>query len=158
MFVYCETIAKLRPKVAILENVKGIVIGNARKYAIGIMERLQEIGYDVQIFLLNSATMGVPQSRERVFFIARRKDLNFPPLVLNFDEKPIPFGEIVDRKSTTHKSLIPSIEVRLPFAQEGEYCFKYADMRYRNLKTINAFFSEQIKLQWSESNNELNAS
>ena len=53
MFVYCETIAKLRPKVAILENVKGIVIGNARKYAIGIMERLQEIGYDVQIFLLN---------------------------------------------------------------------------------------------------------
>lgn len=144
VFIYCETIAKLRPKVAILENVKGIVIGNARKYAIGIVERLQEIGYDVQIFSLNSATMGVPQSRERVFFIARRKDLNFPPLVLNFDEKPIPFGEIVDRKSTTHEPLIPSIEVRLPFVQEGEYCFKYADMRYRNLKTINAFFSTQI--------------
>ena len=99
-----------------MENVKGIVIGNARKYAIGIMERLQEIGYDVQIFLLNSATMGVPQS----FFIARRKDLNFPPLKLHFEEKPIPFGEIVDRKSTTHKPLIPSIEMRLPFVQEGE--------------------------------------
>ena len=33
-------------------------------------------------------------------------------LKLDFDEKPIPFGEIVDRKSTTHKPLIPSIEVR----------------------------------------------
>ena len=27
---------------------------------------------------------------------------------------------------------------------EGESCFKYADMRYRNLKIINAFFSTQI--------------
>ena len=54
------------------------------------------------------------------------------------------FGKIVDRKSTTHKPLIPSIEVWLPFVQEGESCFKYADMRYRNLKTINAFFSTQI--------------
>ena len=31
-----------------------------------------------------------------------------------------------------------------PIVQEGESCFKYADMRYRNLKTINAFFSTQI--------------
>ena len=36
------------------------------------------------------------------------------------------FGEIVDRKSTTHKPLIPSIEVWLPFVQEGEY---YLNMR-----------------------------
>ena len=144
VFVYCDTIAKLHPKVAILENVSGIVAGNAKKYSIEIVERLNQIGYDVQIFQLNAATMGVPQARERVFFIARRRDLNFPPLKLHFDEKPIPFGEIVDRKSTTHEPLIPSIEVRLPFVQEGESCFKYADMRYRNLKTINAFFSTQI--------------
>lgn len=48
---------------------------------------------------------------------------NCPPLKLDFDEKPIPFGEIVDRKSTTHEPLIPSIEVRLPFVQEGESLF-----------------------------------
>ena len=41
-------------------------------------------------------------------------------------------------------SSTPSIEVRLPFVQEGESCFKYADMRCHNLKTINAFFSTQI--------------
>lgn len=48
---------------------------------------------------------------------------NCSPLKLDFDEKPIPFGEIVDRKSTTHEPLIPSIEVRLPFVQEGESLF-----------------------------------
>ena len=31
----------------------------------------------------------------------------------------------------------------MPFVQEGEY-YLNADMRYRNLKTINAFFSTQI--------------
>lgn len=144
VFVYCDTIAKLRPKVAILENVKGIISGMAKKYSIDIIERLNSIGYDVQVFCLNAATMGVPQARERVFFIARRRDLNFTPLVLNFNEKPIPFGEIADKNSTTHKPLIPSIIARLPFLNKGELSLKYADARYRELSTLNAFFSTCI--------------
>ena len=36
--------------------------------------------------------MGVPQKRERVFFIARRNDLLLEDLQLNFDEKPISVG------------------------------------------------------------------
>lgn len=144
VFIYCDTIKKLMPKVAILENVSGIIAGRAKKYAIEIVERLNEFGYDVQIFQLNAATMGVPQSRERVFFIARRKDLNLKPLTLNFNEKPVIFGKIADKGSTTHKPFIKSIEARMPFVKEGEVNFKYADVRYRNLKTYNAFFSSQI--------------
>ncbi len=37
VYVYCDTINKLKPKVAILENVPGIVAGKAKKYAIGIV-------------------------------------------------------------------------------------------------------------------------
>lgn len=144
VFVYCDTIAKLRPKVAILENVPGIIAGRAKAYAISIVERLNKIGYEVQIFSLNAATMGVPQARERIFFIARRKGLNFKPLTLNFNEKPIPFEEIADKGSTTHKSLWPSVIARLPFVEKGEPCLKYADARYRKLSTLNAFFSTQI--------------
>lgn len=144
VFVYCDTIAKLRPKVAILENVPGIISGRAKAYAIEIVERLNNIGYDVQIFSLNTATMGVPQARERVFFIARRKDLGFPPLVLNFNEKPIPFGAIADKGSTTHKPLWPSVKARLPFVEKGEGSLRYADARYRNLQTLNAFFSVRL--------------
>ena len=144
VFVYCDTIAKLHPKVAILENVSGIIAGNAKKYSIEIVERLNQIGYDVQIFQLNAATMGVPQSRQRVFFITRRKDLKLKPLILNFNEKPIPFGAIADKGSNTHKPLIKSLEARLPFVEKGDINFKYADARYRNLKTYNAFFSSQI--------------
>ena len=93
VFTYVDTIAKLRPKVAILENVKGIIAGNAKVYAKEIVKRLRGHGYTVQVFLLNAATMGVPQMRERVFFIARQ-DASWPDLVLKFEEPPIPFGQV----------------------------------------------------------------
>jgi DNA (cytosine-5)-methyltransferase 1 len=100
VFVYCDTIAKLKPKVCLLENVPGLVKGNGKAYAKEIFRRITEIGYRVQVFLLNGATMGVPQTRERVFFIGLRKDFHLPKLVLNFNEDPILFGKIMDRTET----------------------------------------------------------
>lgn len=144
VFVYCDTIEKLRPKVALLENVPGIVAGRAKGYAIGIYERLEKLGYHVQVFQLNGATMGVPQARERVFFIARRKDLNYKPLELSFNEPPITFGKVVDKGSTTHKPLWPSIVVRWPYLERGDQNLKFADAKYRNKTTYNAFFSTSV--------------
>ena len=94
VFVYIETINKLRPKVAILENVKGMIAGNAKAYVKEANRRLNDYGYNVQIFLLNAASMGVPQKRERVFFVCSKKELNYPKLKLSFNEKAIPFREV----------------------------------------------------------------
>jgi DNA (cytosine-5)-methyltransferase 1 len=96
VFVYCDTIEKLKPKVCLLENVSGLVKGNGKVYAKEICKRITEIGYRVQVFLLNASTMGVPQKRERCFFIGLRNDLKFQKLVLNFDESPILFKQIKD--------------------------------------------------------------
>lgn len=95
VFIYCDTIAKLKPKCCLLENVSGLVKGNAKSYAKRIVKRLNEIGYDVQVFLLNAATMGVPQARQRVFFIGHRKEFDLPKLELKFNEAPIYFGEFM---------------------------------------------------------------
>lgn len=92
VFVYVDTIAKLKPKVCLLENVKGIIQGNAKYYSKQIVARMQAAGYRVQVFLLNAASMGVPQKRERVFFIGLRNDFKLPELVLKFDEKAVTFG------------------------------------------------------------------
>lgn len=91
-FVFLDTVEKLRPRVVIAENVTGLLKGNARGYVNMIVKRFKELGYDVQIFSLNSATMDVPQARPRVFFIANR--CGFPKLKLNFNYDPIPFGEV----------------------------------------------------------------
>lgn len=96
VFVYCDTIAKLRPKVCLLENVSGLVKGNGKVYAKEIVRKLQGIGYNTQVFLLNAATMGVPQRRERVFFIGLRSDYKLPKLSLEFNEEPVLFRDIKD--------------------------------------------------------------
>lgn len=98
-FDFIELARKLQPKVVIAENVKGMLQGNAKGYVKQIVNLFNVAGYDVQLFLLNAATMGVPQKRERVFFICKRKDLKFPDLKLGFNQKPIPFKEIETLKT-----------------------------------------------------------
>ncbi|WP_145047875.1 DNA cytosine methyltransferase [Paenibacillus xylanexedens] len=93
-FEFLAVVEKLQPRVVVAENVRGMVIGKARGFVSMVISRFREIGYRVQLFLLNSATMGVPQKRERVFFIAVREDMSFPPLRLEFDEKPVLYGDI----------------------------------------------------------------
>jgi DNA (cytosine-5)-methyltransferase 1 len=94
VFVYCDTIIKLQPKVFILENVTGIIKGNAKAYSKKIVEKMTATGYSVQVFCLNAATMGVPQMRERVFFIGSKATLGLPRLSLAFSEPPITYGMI----------------------------------------------------------------
>ena len=103
VFVYIDTIVKLKPKVCLLENVKGIIQGNAKNYSREIVKRLNEIGYNIQVFCLNAATMGVPQKRERVFFIGHLKEYKLPKLILDFKEEPILFGEIEDKTDLFEK-------------------------------------------------------
>jgi len=88
-FHYIELAHKLRPKVIIAENVKGMLAGNAKGYIKQINGLFKAAGYNVQLFLLNGATMGLPQKRERVFFVCSRNDLNFPKLKISFNEPSI---------------------------------------------------------------------
>lgn len=101
-FDYIETAKKLKPKVVVAENVKGMLVGNAKGYVKQIVNEYKKIGYDVQIFLLNAAFMGVPQRRERVFFIANRlgKKIN-----LNFNEKPIVSKDVLSWSTCKGKVL-----------------------------------------------------
>jgi len=92
-FDYLELLNRLKPKVAIAENVKGMISGNAKGYTKMVMNRFREIGYRPQLFLLNSADCGVPQRRERVFFVAIRSDINAPPLKLAPKHRWIAAGE-----------------------------------------------------------------
>lgn len=116
-----DLVKKLQPKVAIHENVKGLLIGDAKKYISKIYQKLSEAGYYTKHFLLDASKMGVPQRRERVFFISVRKDIAknildykidlFEPqlkLEMNFNERPIKFEEfyqpnVIDRKVSSGK-------------------------------------------------------
>lgn len=101
-FVFIETVNKLQPKCVVMENVEGLLLGEAWTYVQRIYKELKEIGYDVKHYLCKGEKMGVPQTRHRVFFIAFRQDIefNFDRLDMYFNYEPIPYGAI---KSGTGK-------------------------------------------------------
>jgi DNA (cytosine-5)-methyltransferase 1 len=105
-FDYLDLVDRLRPKVAIAENVKGMLIGNAKGYTKMVMARFKEIGYRPQLFLLNGADCGVPQRRERVFFVAVRDDIDAPPLKLAPTHRWISAGE-----ATADLQVLTDVEV-----------------------------------------------
>lgn len=92
-FDYLNLVERLKPKVAIAENVKGMILGNAKGYTKLVMQRFREIGYRPQLFLVNAADCGVPQRRERVFFCAVRDDIDVPKLALAPKHRWISAGE-----------------------------------------------------------------
>lgn len=94
LFVFIDTVEKLKPKVAIMENVEGLMLGNAWKYVQQIYKRFNEIGYKVKHWLLKGETMGVPQTRHRVFFVATRLDFDLDIVNLVFNYEPIVFSKI----------------------------------------------------------------
>lgn len=108
-FDFIDLSKELQPKVVIAENVKGLLLGNAKEYVIKIYKAFDEAGYYCQHWLLDASKMGVPQRRERVFFIALRKDLAepfmaqkdmftfAPDLKLEFKEAEILFEEIEEK-------------------------------------------------------------
>lgn len=142
-FYFIEVARKLQPKVIVAENVKGLLLGNAKGYVNEIIKAFDLAGYKVQIFLLNASRMGVPQKRERVFFIAHRKDLDYPKIKMEFNEKPILFGEVRSEKGkevTGKKSL-----EYLQYMKCGDKDF--ADIRMR-LHGKHSNFS--MKIVWDK--------
>jgi DNA (cytosine-5)-methyltransferase 1 len=74
-FDFIDLAKELQPKVVVAENVKGLLQGEAKQYVRRIYKEFDEAGYYCQHWLLDASEMGVPQRRERVFFICLRKDL-----------------------------------------------------------------------------------
>lgn len=123
-FDFIDVAEKLQPKVVVAENVKGLIQGSARGYVKQIFKRFKEAGYQCQLFLLNSAAMGVPQKRERTFFIANR--IGAPKLKLEFKEKPISvknaFHGLI---RTDHRKLTDFTKKLWDQAAPGENMAKY---------------------------------
>jgi len=138
-FDFIDLAKELQPKVVIAENVKGLLLGNAKSYVIQIYKEFDKAGYYCQHFLLDASDMGIPQKRERVFFIAFRKDLavNFlhkadfftltPKIEMEFKEPKIPFSKIFH--DYTDRPLSPHYMKFWEERKNGDLDFSYASGR-----------------------------
>lgn len=127
-------VKKIRPKVVVFENVRGLlstknVTGN---YLIDdICEILSNIdnglGYNVTWKLLLSSDFEVPQNRNRVFIVGVRKDLNvtfkFPAPIINPDASKLLVGNILKGleglPNQEYWELSPQQKTMIPYIKEG---------------------------------------
>ena len=95
-FIFIDTAAKLNPKCIVMENVEGLILGEAWAYVQRIYSHFKEIGYTVKHWLLKGEQMGIPQARNRVFFVAVRNDVDFDleRLDMAFNYEPVTYGDI----------------------------------------------------------------
>lgn len=71
-FALCQLIEAKRPRLLLLENVKGLLTHDNGRTFLRILRELDGLGYDAQWQVLNSRCW-VPQNRERVFILAHRR-------------------------------------------------------------------------------------
>lgn len=124
-FDFIAVAEKLKPKVVIAENVKGLIQGNAKGYVKQIFAGFRAAGYTTQLFLLNAAAMGVPQRRERTVFVAVREDIG-RKVKFEFCEKQIPLSEAF--QGITEKGKDMQHSVYFPYwkkAKPGEGISEY---------------------------------
>jgi len=110
-----------QPRAVVMENVPGMLSHGGRNVADDVAADLASRGYHVGYAILNAVWYGVPQYRERLFFIGIRQDLGSAPHM----------------PATTHSASLPSgyvkqvtaVPMPLPFVQHFELPVRVNDGR-----------------------------
>ncbi len=73
VFSFCDLVEKVQPQAFVLENVKALgQLAKFERVRQEILKRMHKAGYTTKIHILNARDFGVPQNRERVFFIGTK--------------------------------------------------------------------------------------
>lgn len=101
---YVRFVEQIKPEFFILENVKGLLTLEKGYFKKEIINRFSGLGYNVTYKVLKACDYGVPQKRERVFFVGLRKDI-FKDKFFNY---PSPKNHIVGTEEAL--SDLPSLD------------------------------------------------
>ncbi len=132
-----------KPKFFVMENVTGILSMKTKDNHFVkdiILKEFSDVGYNVEIFKLNAADFGVPQSRTRVFFIGLEKSIPFDKNKI--EPKGFTFGD--DQRTIDDAIMdLPKIEAgegeavmnytSRPFTKYQEWARKNSDMVYNHI-------------------------
>ncbi|MBD2441108.1 DNA cytosine methyltransferase [Nostoc sp. FACHB-110] len=102
VFHFHRLVLELQPKYFVMENVRGITVGEHKRILKSLISEFQTHGYQVEenYQILNAAHFGVPQSRERLFLLGARKDVPLP-------KYPQPITQPAKPHNSTQKNDLP---------------------------------------------------
>ena len=107
-----RAVRETHPKVAIGENVRGLLTHNKGRTFSTIVGALENEGYTVYWKLLRAQFLGVGQKRERVFIIAVRDDIKVAPIFPQDWGAALSLHEVLDGvlEQTKSRNLPPQHE------------------------------------------------
>lgn len=75
-FYVLPIIEKTKPKICIMENVKGLTNKKFKEIFETMLSELEMLGYNNYWKILNAKDFGIPQNRERVFIVSIKKEID----------------------------------------------------------------------------------
>lgn len=109
-FYYANAIKQIEPEYFMFENVKGIINHDKGNTIKTILKTFDEIGYAVDFDIFNSKYYGVPQNRERVFIVGKRKTIahDYPQRDITNSTKTIDKMRLWAKENVELISILPS--------------------------------------------------
>jgi DNA (cytosine-5)-methyltransferase 1 len=110
VFTFCDIVKSVKPQAFILENVKSL--GSLSKFRLvrkEIFRRMEAEDFNITMLVLNAKDYGVPQSRERVFFIGVKRSFQKVTLedFVRYQVEPITLKEAISHLGKSGSSTNP---------------------------------------------------
>lgn len=125
---FVDAMARFRPKIAIMENVRGLLYRN-KDYLRAAVHDIERLGYTVYVDLLKAVEYGVPQKRERVFIVASLIGWQWPDSVV---DAPVTagtaLGAMARAEDANSKYLTPSMDKYIARYEARSQCVTPRDL------------------------------
>lgn len=151
--IFLDAVRRLRPKVAIIENVRGLLFRN-KDYLRAAGAELERFGYRVDARLLNTAHYGVPQRRERVVVVASRVGWEWPdPAVDEPVTAGIALGGLAQQVTDESRFLTESMDRYVAAYERASHCVRPRDLhmdqpsRTVTCRNLGASTSDMLRIR-----------
>lgn len=126
---FIDAVRKVKPKVFMFENVRGLLYSN-KWYLDLIIEELRGLGYNIDCQLLNAVNYGVPQNRERLFLIGHHSEFSFPmPHAQKFTVGDAIF-DLMNTVAEDSKFLTPAQDIYIAKYEKASKCINPRDLYF----------------------------
>ena len=139
-----------KPKYILLENVKGLTNKRHAVTLQKILSELKRIGYYVHVQVLNSKEHGIPQNRERVFFVCFKDKVDFDMFIFPGKEKLKIFLKDILEDEVDEKYYLKDEQTEKLLTPKVAYCI---DANYSKGTNLKQYFLTRKKRQIVQVNN-----
>jgi DNA (cytosine-5)-methyltransferase 1 len=127
--IFISAVEQLKPDIFLFENVRGLLYKN-KWYLLEIIERLEKLGYQIDVALLNAVDYLVPQNRERVIVVGHFGGYIYPPKIENKVSVGIALDELINLTPDNPKFLNSSMDRYIEKYEKASKCITPRDLHF----------------------------